>query len=157
MRRKLRGLVKTVLHMKGEPKEIALAFSLGVFVAFFPIFGTHTIMAVGGAWLLGVSPAVTLAGTLINNPWTIAPLYGSSLYVGMVIMGRSMGGLDIDWSDLNFDTGLELVKTLFLPFSVGCILLGIIAAVISYIAALKAVISYRNSRQTSPQETGGGS
>jgi len=157
MRTKLRKLIKTVLHMKGEPKKIALAFSMGVFVAFFPIFGTHTIMALGGAWLLGVSPAVTLAGTLINNPWTIAPLYGSSLYVGMAIMGRSMGGLDVNWSDLNFDTMLELAKTLFLPFSVGCILLGIIAAVISYIVTLKAVVSYRNSRQTSARETGGGS
>jgi len=79
MRTKVRKLIKTVLHMKGEPKDIALAFSLGVFVAFFPIFGTHTVMALGGAWFLGLSPTVTLAGTFINNPWTIAPLYGSSL------------------------------------------------------------------------------
>lgn len=157
MRTKLRKLVKTVLHMKGEPKKIALAFSIGVFVAFFPIFGTHTIMALGGAWLLGVSPAVTLAGTLINNPWTIAPLYGSSLYVGMAVMGRSMGNLDINWSDLNFDTMLELAKTLLLPFSVGCILLGVIAAVISYIVTLKTVVSYRNNRQTSSREAEGGS
>ncbi len=157
MRTKLRKLVKTVLHMKGEPKKIALAFSIGVFVAFFPIFGTHTIMALGGAWLLGVSPAVTLAGTLINNPWTIAPLYGSSLYVGMAVMGRSMGNLDINWSNLNFDTMLELAKTLLLPFSVGCILLGVIAAIISYIVTLKTVVSYRNNRQTSSRETEGGS
>ena len=157
MRGKLRGLVKTVLHMKGEPREIALALSIGVFIAFFPIFGTHTILALGGARIFGVSPAVILAGTLVNNPWTIAPLYGSSLYVGMAIMGRPMEALNISWSDLNFDMMLKLAKTLFLPFSVGCILLGVIAAVISYIAALKVVVSYRNSRQTLPRETGGGS
>ncbi|MFQ5432377.1 MAG: DUF2062 domain-containing protein [Nitrospinota bacterium] len=157
MRRKLKGLVKTVLHMKGEPKKIALAFSIGIFVAFFPIYGTHTIMALGGAWLFGVSPAVTLAGTLINNPWTIAPLYGSSLYVGMAITGQTMEDLSINWSDQKIDTMLELAKTLLLPFSVGCILLGIISAAVSYIIALKVVVSYRKSRHVSPQESRGGS
>ena len=157
MRTKVKKLIKTVLHMKGEPKEIALAFSLGVFVAFFPIFGTHTIMALGGAWLLGLSPTVTLAGTFINNPWTIAPLYGSSLYVGMALTGRSMAGLEINWGDLNSEVIWELAKTLLLPFSIGCILLGVIAAVISYFSALKAVVSYRNRPQTSPHEPEGGS
>ena len=157
MRRKVKKLIKTVLHMKGEPKEIALAFSLGVFVAFFPIFGTHTIMALGGAWLLGLSPTVTLAATFINNPWTIAPLYGSSLYVGMAVMGKSMEGLEINWGDLNSEVIWELAKTLFLPFSVGCIMLGVIGAVISYFLALRAVVSYRNRKQTSPHEPMGGS
>lgn len=157
MRTKLKKLVNTVLHMKGKPKDIALAFSLGVFVAFFPIFGTHTVIALGGAWLLGVSPAVTLAGTLVNNPWTIAPLYGGSLYVGMIITGRSTEGLEINWSDLNGEILWELAKTLLLPFSVGCILLGVIAAVISYFVTLKSVASYRNKRQASALETTGGS
>ena len=157
MRTKLKKLVSTVLHMKGEPKKIALAFSLGVFVAFFPIFGTHTVMALGTAWLLGISPTVTLAGTFINNPWTIAPLYGSSLYVGLAITGKSMAGLEINWSDLNSEVIWELAKTLLLPFSVGCILLGVIAALISYFISLKLVISYRNRPQTTPHESRGSS
>lgn len=156
MTKKIREIVKTVLHMKGEPKEIALAFAIGVFIAFFPIFGTHTIMALGGAWLLGLSPAIALAGTLVNNPWTIAFVYGSSLYVGLAITGKSLGGLEINWSEINMDMIVELAKLLLIPFTVGCLLLGIIAAVVSYIIALKAVISYRNRRQRLPQEAEGG-
>lgn len=157
MRTKIKKLIKTVLHMKGEPKKIAKAFAIGVFVAFFPIFGTHTIMALGVAWLLGLSPTVTLAATFINNPWTIAPLYGSSLYVGMILTGKSMSGLEIHWGELNSEVIWELAKTLFIPFSIGCILLGVIAAIISYFLALKAVVSYRNRQQTSASEPLGGS
>lgn len=157
MKRKIKELIKSVLHMKGKPKDVALAFSIGVFIAFFPIFGIHTIMAIGGAWALGLSPAVALAGTLVNNPWTIAFIYGSGLYVGLAVTGRDLGGIDISWGNLTMDTMVMLVKTLFIPFSIGCILLGVVAALISYVVTLKTVVSYRNRRQTLQGEAEGGS
>lgn len=157
MTRKIKELIKSALHMKGEPKDIALAFSIGVFLAFFPIFGIHALMALGSAWVLGLSPAIALAGTLVNNPWTVAFIYGSGLYVGLAVTGRDLGGIDISWGNLTMDTMVELVKTLFVPFAIGCILLGIVAALISYIVTLKAVVSYRNRRQTLRGEAEGGS
>ena len=143
MRKKLKEIVKTVLHMDGDPKKIAFAFAIGVYIAFFPIMGIHTIMAFAGAWLFGLSPVVILAGTLVNNPWTIALVYGSSLYTGMIITGRSLSELEINWSGLNMELIIQLVKVLGIPFVIGCTLLGILSAAASYLLTLRVVISYR--------------
>lgn len=143
MRKKLRGMFKSVLRMEGTPENIALAFAIGVFVAFFPIIGIHTIMALGLAWLFGVSPAIALAGTFVNNPWTFILVYGGGLHTGLLVMGRSTTEVSIDWLNLNPGMLLELAKLLFLPFVVGCLLLGVAGAIAGYVFMLKAVVAYR--------------
>lgn len=140
-----------ILHMNDEPKDIAFAFAIGVLVSFTPLLGAHMLLAAGGAWLFGLSPVVALAGTFINNPWTIAPIYGGSLYIGLLLTGRSLAAASIDWSEMSWDMMLELVKTLGVPLTLGCAILGIIASIISYFVIFRAVIIARARRQEGAQ------
>src|SRR6185295_5462370 len=68
----LRRAVQAVLHVEDTPHRIALAFAVGVFIAFFPIWGIHTAMALGVAFLFRLSRAATMVGAWVNNPWTMA-------------------------------------------------------------------------------------
>lgn len=148
MKKKLKRLLRSALRTDGKPEDIALAFAIGVFVAFFPVLGVHTIMALGLAWLFGVSPAIALAGTFVNNPWTFVLVYGGGLYTGLIVMGMSIAEVSIDWSNLNSGMLVELAKQLIVPFVVGCLLLGVAGAIAGYVFMLKAVLVYRRRAKT---------
>ena len=70
-----REAIKTKFHqilsIDGPPHGISLAFAVGIFIAFSPTIGLHTISAVAAAWFFKLNLAVIIAGTLVNNPWTI--------------------------------------------------------------------------------------
>jgi len=155
MKKKLKAKIKSVLRMNGKPEDIALAVATGVFVAFFPILGTHTVLALGLSWLFGVSPVITLAATFVNNPWTFALIHGGGLYAGLLVMGRSIAEVSIDWSNLNPGVLMELVKLLFVPFVVGSLLLGFAGAVAGYAFMLKAVVIYRRRAKIKSGGDGG--
>lgn len=146
MKEKILQAIRKILASGDDPKKIALACAIGFFVAFFPVFGVHTVMALALAWVFRVSPAITLAATLINNPWTIAPIYGGSLWFGMLITGTEIHEFNINWSSLNWSLFIELVKLVGIPFVIGCLLLGTVTAVAGYFAALRMVIVYRRKK-----------
>lgn len=152
MKEKVKAALRAIIYSDGDPKKIALACAIGVFIAFFPILGIHTIMAFGLAWMFRISPAVTLASTFVNNPWTIAPIYGGSLYLGMLLTNTDLGSVTINWGELNWDIFVELVKVIGVPFVVGCLLAGGVFALITYYFVLRLVIMHRQ-RHAPPAES----
>ena len=79
---RLRQRLQVLLHVDDSPHRIALAFAVGVWVAFFPILGIHTGMALAIAFAFRLSRVAILLGTWLNNPWTIAPMYTAGLERG---------------------------------------------------------------------------
>lgn len=153
MKEKVKGIFRKILDMQGDPKKIAFACALGVFIAFFPILGTHTALAFALAWVFRVSPAVTLGASFVNNPWTIAPMYGGSLWFGVLITGTDISSVNIDWHGINWEVFVKLVKVIGVPFVAGCLVLGLVFAVIAYFAALKAVLAYRARKESVARAT----
>ncbi len=140
---KITDKIKEVIHMGENPRDIALAVALGVFFAFFPILGIHTIMVLGLAWIFGLNPGIAIVVSFINNPWTIAFLYGGSLWVGLFVMNMDMAQVNnIDWTDMNMDTFIEVFKPVAAPFVVGSLLVGSVASVISYFISHRAILTY---------------
>ena len=129
MKEKILQAVRKILASGDDPHKIALACAIGFFVAFFPVFGIHTVMALGLAWIFRVSPAITLAATFINNPWTIAPIYGTGLWFGILITNTDIHDFNINWGSLNWSLFVELVKLVGIPFVAGCLALGTATAV----------------------------
>lgn len=146
MKEKILQAIRKILASGDDPKKIALACAIGFFVAFFPVFGVHTVMALALAWVFRVSPAITLAATFINNPWTIAPIYGGSLWFGMLMTNTDIHEFNINWSSLNWSLFIELVKLVGIPFVVGCLLLGTATAVAGYFVTLRMIIVYRRKK-----------
>ncbi|MEW6325142.1 MAG: DUF2062 domain-containing protein [Nitrospirota bacterium] len=123
---RLRRLVK-----RGEtPAQTARAFAIGVFIAFTPTLGLHFISAALMAWLFRLNLPALFAGAAVNNPFTIAPIYGFCLWVGLLFVGGDTPRDPIAW-DFSWSV-LAQLKPLLAQFVFGTLLVGAVASIISY-------------------------
>jgi hypothetical protein len=144
--RRLRRLAQLLLKIEDAPERVALAFALGVFIAFFPILGVHTAMALGLALALRLNRIAILAGTFVSNPWTLVPMLTAGTVVGCALLGVSPSGLD------ELAAGLEgagfakrllaRLRPLLLPYLVGNLILGAATGVLAYFV-LRSVLKAR--------------
>jgi uncharacterized protein (DUF2062 family) len=134
--------LRRLLALNDTPERIAFAFALGVFLAFSPLIGLHTFLGLAIAFLFGLNRAAVLVGLLINNPWTLVPIYGAAGYVGSLLMGSppldSMP--ELGWSQIlsaEFWHQLAQQWPVLIPVVWGSAVLASIAALLSYLLALR--------------------
>ena len=151
----LRRTGQILLHVEDSPSRVAFAFALGVFIAFFPILGIHTGMAILIAMALRLNKVAILLGAWTNNPWTIAPMYGAGTLLGCLLLGVSSASLgQIDWSlsGRAFYASLAAgVGPIVVPFVVGNLALGAVAAFLSFLA-LRFILT-RRTRVAAPSSS----
>lgn len=139
-----------VLHTDDTPARAALGFALGVFIAWTPLLGFHMLLAIGLAFLFRLNRLAVLAGTLVNNPWTIVPIYSAGAYLGSLILGTEarlprLQGLS-SWRDLaGFFAQLE---PWIVPLTTGTLILGSACALLSFPVVLYGIRWYRALRRT---------
>ena len=133
---RLKQVAQILLHLEDTPHRTALAFGIGVFIAFFPILGIHTLIALGISFAFRLNRAAMLIGCYINNPWTLAPLYLAGTVVGCVLLGVSTEGLaGIDWDHQGGGMVRELLRQLrpyLWPYVVGNTVLGLLGGAGGY-------------------------
>jgi hypothetical protein len=135
----LKEKFRQVLHLGDPPRRTALAFAVGAFIAFTPTYGFHFVTALLCAWLFRLNLVALIAGTLLNNPWTVLPIIGSSIWVGLLLapVGQPPS---IDWSDFTFQMLWDQLGPFVVPFVLGHTILGTFAAVIGYVLAYQAIL-----------------
>ena len=151
-----RSTFRRLLAIDDPPERTALAFSIGVFIAFCPFLGLHTIMATFVAFVFRFNKIAIYTGTFINNPFlTLVPIIIVSYGVGAFILGRP---LTIP------DQGVQLLKNpdifsgdyyrqIFVqswyivePFAVGATVLSVVCSLLAYPITLKALRAYRSRK-----------
>ncbi len=140
-----------LLHLDDTPHRTAVAFGLGLWLAFFPLLGIHTGLALLIAFLFRLNRAALLVGVYFSNPWTVAPLYIAGTMLGCAVLGVPTDALEqIDW-ELH---GMEFYRTLAVhlrpylwPFIVGNTTLGVLAGLVGYVA-LRFVLERKRTAQT---------
>jgi uncharacterized protein (DUF2062 family) len=151
-----RKTLRRLLAIDDPPERTALAFSIGVFIAFSPFLGLHTIMATVIAFLFRFNKVAIYTGTFLNNPFfTLVPIIIGSYVVGAFVLGRPLSLPD---------EGLELLKNphifsgdyyrrLFVeswsivwPFTVGASVLSVVCSVLAYPLTLRALRAYRRRK-----------
>ena len=145
--RSFRALLRQVLHLQESPQRTALAFAVGVFIAFSPAYGLHTLMVVLCTWLFGLNFLALLAGAFVNNPWTIVPILGASYWTGALLLGQTDSPV-FRWDDLSFTGIYEQVFPYAVPFALGGFTLSIIGALLSYPVAYVLVQRHRAAHET---------
>lgn len=140
--RSFRTLLRHVLHLQEPPQRTALAFALGVFIAFSPAYGLHTAMVVLCTWLFGLNFLALLAGALVNNPWTIVPILGATYWTGALLLGRT-DTPTFDWHDLSFSGLYQQIVPYAIPFTLGGLILSVLGALLSYPAAYYLLVKHR--------------
>ena len=87
-----RSAFRRLLAIDDPPERTALAFSIGVFIAFSPFLGLHTIMATVLAFAFRFNKIAIYTGTFINNPFfTLVPIIIASYAIGAFVLGRPLG------------------------------------------------------------------
>ncbi len=144
----LRRTGQILLNVEDSPSRVAFAFALGVFIAFFPVVGIHTGLALLLAFVFRLSKAAILAGAWTNNPWTLAPMLTAGTLVGCALLGASpasLGGIDWALHGRAFYASLAAgFRPLVLPFIVGNVALGAVAAAASFVV-LRALLARRRT------------
>src|SRR5688500_5609245 len=83
-----RGAIRRLLSIDDPPERTALAFSIGVFIAFSPFLGLHTIMATDVAFVFLFNKIAVYSGTFITYPFlTLVPIILASYWVGAFLLG----------------------------------------------------------------------
>ena len=135
---KLKDIVIRLIINERSPSKLALAFCVGVFVAFSPFIGLHTLMMLGIAWWARLNFAMIYAAShLINNPLTMGPLYWIDHTIGKKICYFLFGYIPMNplWMNwvnakIAYYTGLPGVS--LWAFVIGGNLLGLIVSLSLY-------------------------
>ena len=137
-----RSTFRRLLALDDPPERTALAFSLGVFVAFSPFLGLHTILATLIAFVFRFNKVAVYSGTFINNPFfTLVPIIIASYAIGAFVLGRPLripqAGVELlrhphpltaSYYHQIFQESWDIVW----PFSIGAMMLSVVCSLIAY-------------------------
>ncbi len=133
----IRTWAQKLLKIQDTPERTALAFSIGVFLAFSPLLGLHTLVGLGIAFAFNLNRAAMLVGIYTNTPWTIVPYYSFATLVGLIFYDTP-GGLNLPefglsaLLSLEFYYGLLRSWRLLIPVVIGSTLMASLLALIAY-------------------------
>jgi len=140
----IRRLYERFIMIRGEPREVALGFALGIFVGMTPTVGVQTPIAIFIAALFKWSKLSAAIGVWISNPLTVPLIYGVTYITGAKLLSLDPVfdmPLSPTWSTLK--VMLQKAPQAFGAMTVGGALLGIPLAVISYYLSYAAVDRYQ--------------
>jgi uncharacterized protein len=153
-RKLVRRWMGVLLHIDDTPSRTAAAFALGVFFAFSPVLGLHTILALGIAFLLNYNRVAVLLGVYSNLPWIAAEYYSlTTVLIGSPIThtpippefgARAHALFEHSVLSSAFWHGLAtLVRPMLWPYVVGSSIGALVLAALAYPLALVFVTSGR--------------
>ena len=151
------------------PHKISLGMSCGIFASFTPLFGLHFLIAGLLSYLLRANVLASLIGTFVGNPITFPIITVFNLKLGEWILGSSEyssgdggkifeGFLDFIFliyksfftegsiGENNVPRMNEFLNGIFIPYSLGGLILGFFIAVISYFLLRPLVATYQKKR-----------
>jgi len=142
-----RAAFRRLLAVDDPPERTALAFSIGIFIAFSPFLGLHTLMATALAFLFRFNKIAIYTGTFINNPFlTLVPIIVVSYALGALVLGRPLSlpaeGMQLlkEPHLLTGDYWRQLLlhsRDVLLPFSIGGMLLSVVCSLAAYPVTLR--------------------
>jgi len=159
-KRKLRRARVRLLRGSGAPAEIAGGMALGLFISVLPILGLQLPLALVVAELfrrlthLQLSRVAAAAGVWLNNPVTVAPVYGLCYLIGRPIAhrllplsqqqaGAESGAFDLRAISFSGPGALEVG----LGLVIGGVLLGVPTAWVGYRITYSMVSRHQARRE----------
>ena len=141
------------LKIRGNPREIALGFALGIFVGMTPFMGLQTAIAVPLAALLKWNKFSAALAVWISNPLSAPVVYGMTYYIGGKVLFIQNGyklptEFNLDALLYTLRSAPEIIGILL----VGGVVVGLPLAAASYFFALKTIVEYRASIQHKLEE-----
>jgi len=137
----LKRAYERFLKIRGSPREIALGFSLGLFIGMTPTIGFQMPIAIFVAALFKWNKISAALAVWITNPLTAPLIYSFSYFVGAKMLGFKIAPKLL--TGLDFSTLKEAGSKIFLATTVGGVVVGIPLALLGYYLAFSAVSGYQ--------------
>ena len=159
-RRAIEYLSHRIKRLQDSPHRIALGLSFGVFASFSPLFGFHFVLGALLAYVFKANIFASILGTFFGNPITFPFIAAVSVRTGNFILDRisiieNEQSISDTWEFNSEFTSLSvfekfLVEVYFeklIPYSIGGIICGIIAALIVYLLSKPLISSYQKRKK----------
>tara|TARA_R110002096_G_scaffold138378_7_gene292027 strand:- start:6516 stop:7118 length:603 start_codon:yes stop_codon:yes gene_type:complete len=155
-------------RLPDAPHRIARGIFAGVLVSFTPLFGLHFTLAALLAWIMRGNIVAALMATFVGNPITFPFIAAFGVELGNWILGQPgvVSPLkiftDFGYASAEFWRNIQAIFTpelahwnrlhnffrdVFLPYLVGGLVWGVIAALVGYYLSLPLIIAYQNRRK----------
>jgi uncharacterized protein (DUF2062 family) len=152
-----RAAFRRLLAIDDPPERTALAFSVGVFIAFSPLLGLHTILATLIAFLFRFNKVAIYLGTYVNNPFlTLVPIIVGSYAIGALLLGRPLRmppeGIEL-LKNPHLLTGAYYTRVFVQswyvvgPFAIGAMVLSVVCSAGTYPITLWALRTHRRRKR----------
>ena len=145
--RSSRYIVYRLRRLSDTPHAVALGFAIGVFTAVTPFIGTHMVMALLLAWVIGGSLVAAALGTFVGNPLTYPIIWYATYEVGNLMLRGEMDERRIDLSGGIFQKSLEQLWPVLKPMTLGSLPVGLALAALSYMLVKPMVDAYKHRRR----------
>ena len=132
---KTKKILLNLLLEYNSPRQLAFAVALGIYVGASPLWGLHTVLAVGLAFLFRLNKsAVIVASYFIANPVFLPIILFASLQGGSLILYGHPAPLALPeirtlLQDPNWH---RLLDAYLVPYFVGAFIVGLVPAILSY-------------------------
>jgi uncharacterized protein (DUF2062 family) len=139
-------VVKRILRLSDTPHSIAAGIACGVAISFTPFIGFHLLGAFLLCLLVRGNYIAAAVGTLVGNPWTLPFMWVAAYQLGKVLMGVPLS--EVAPARGGNLLSLAEVGAMFWPIVVGCVPLGVVAALATYFPLVRMIAAYQRERQT---------
>ncbi len=134
------------ISLKGNPEQVAIGLSIGVFVGVTPTIPFHTLIAFILALALKQNcTASVLGATAVANPLTIPFLYITEYHLGKYLLGSNVK--EVVFADYHMWDILNVGWSVAYPLLVGGIALAVISALPAYVIARRIVLVMRRKKR----------
>lgn len=137
-----------------QRRWVVPAFAVGLFIAFLPFPG-HTLMGALAALALRVNIPVAAISTWASNPATMGPMYYLAYKFGAMLLGQreQSFGFELSWNWVG-----NTFVTIWQPMLLGCLLLGLAAALVGYVTLNSlwrlSIANYKTRKRKKRRESG---
>jgi uncharacterized protein (DUF2062 family) len=118
------------LSSGASSEMLAFSFSTGLYIAFSPFPGAHTMMVLFSKWMFRLNFPILFFATSLNNPWTMIPFFSTDYIFGYWLLHKVLN-YHPGWQ-ISLEQVFVSTKVCFWSFIVGGNVLGIVTAVLSY-------------------------
>jgi uncharacterized protein len=161
-------------RLPDSPEKIGRGIAAGVFISFTPLYGLHFIGGLVIAKLIRGNLLASLIGTFANNFLTLVPISAMAMVLGYWMLGMRLdAGLIEDLGHAFAEAGSDLwhnlwavftaermdwrglrvfFRDVFVPYSVGGLVPGLLAALAAYWVTVPLVGAYQAARRKALEE-----
>lgn len=137
----IKDVIRSIFTTGDNPRRIAFAVLIGVFLGFSPLNGLHTMLALFVAVVFRLNKVAVLCGVFLNTPWIVVLFYNFSTWFGIQLIGVPSGmvlpniGLN-DFLNSEFWSYFLSQRRLPIPAFLGSFVLHTILSLASYFLTL---------------------